>query len=189
MAESPLEPPYRWRSVSYTHLSYYQYQNTLKMLQLSNARQTSRYQAVEPVNRVSSAAYSSGCQDFLRSYQKELTSLESAAFRLKESSSKNVFSDYQAASTNSKVAEVSGTYSLKGDTDISLNVQSLAQAQQNTSAAHVGAEEVSSGDDMNFAIMTSDGKRVSVSIGSTNAVSYTHIVLYEAGAFRCFIIY
>ena len=54
--------------------SYYQYQNTLNMLQLSNARQTSRYQAVEPVNRVSSAAYSSGCQDFLRSYQKELTS-------------------------------------------------------------------------------------------------------------------
>lgn len=94
--------------------SYYQYQNTLNMLQLSNARQTSRYQAVEPVNRVSSAAYSSGCHDFLRSYQKELTSLESAAFKLKESSSKNVFNDYQAASTNSKVAEVSGTYSLKG---------------------------------------------------------------------------
>lgn len=65
--------------------SYYQYQNTLNMLQLSNARQTSRYQAVEPVNRVSSAAYSSGCQDFLRSYQKELTSLENAAFKLKES--------------------------------------------------------------------------------------------------------
>ena len=38
--------------------SYYQYQNTLNMLQLSNARQTSRYQAVEPVNRVSSAAVS-----------------------------------------------------------------------------------------------------------------------------------
>ena len=40
--------------------SYYQYQNTLNMLQLSNARQTSRYQPVEPVNRMSSAAYSSG---------------------------------------------------------------------------------------------------------------------------------
>ena len=164
--------------------SYYQYQNTLNMLHLSNARQTSRYQAVEPVNRVSSAAYSSGCQDFLRSYQKELTSLESAAFRLKESSSKNVFNDYQAASTNSKVAEVSGTYSLKGDTDISLNVQSLAQAQQNTSAAHVGAEEVSSGDDMNFEIMTSDGKRVSVSIGSTNenGTAKTYHQMYQEAA-------
>ena len=164
--------------------SYYQYQNTLNMLQLSNARQTSRYQAVEPVNRVSSAAYSSGCHDFLRSYQKELTSLESAAFKLKESSSKNVFNDYQAASTNSKVAEVSGTYSLKGDTDISLNVQSLAQAQQNTSAAHVGAEEVSLGDDMNFEIMTGDGKRVSVSIGSTNedGTTKTYHQMYQEAA-------
>lgn len=147
--------------------SYYQYQNTLNMLQLSNARQTSRYQAVEPVNRVSSAAYSSGCHDFLRSYQKELTSLESAAFKLKESSSKNVFNDYQAASTNSKVAEVSGTYSLKGDTDISLNVQSLAP-----------------GDDMNFEIMTCDGKRVSVSIGSTNedGTAKTYHQMYQEAA-------
>ena len=38
--------------------SYYQYQNTLNMLQLSNARQSSRYQAVEPVKQVTSATYS-----------------------------------------------------------------------------------------------------------------------------------
>ena len=95
-----------------------------------------------------------------------------------------MFNDYRVASTNSKVAEVSGTHSLKGDTDISLNVQSLAQTQQNTSAAQVGAEEVSSGDDMNFEIMISDGKRVSVSIGSTNedGTAKTYHQMYQEAA-------
>lgn len=164
--------------------SYYQYQNTLNMLQLSNARQTSRYQAVEPVKQVSSATYRSSLQNFLTSYQKELTSLESTAFKLMDSCSKNVFNDFQAASTNSNVAEVSSAYRLKGDTDISLDVQSLAQKQQNTSAAHFGAEQAAAGDDMSFDILASDGKRISVTVGSVNenGTAKTYHQMYQEAA-------
>lgn len=164
--------------------SYYQYQNTLNMLQLSSARQSSRYQAVEPVQQVTSATYSSSVQNFLSNYQKELTSLESTASKLMENSSKNVFNDFQVESTNRDVADVSATYKLKGDTDISLDVQTLAQKQQNTSTAHFGAEQVAAGDDMNFDILASDGKRISVTVGSMNenGTAKTYHQMYQEAA-------
>ena len=164
--------------------SYYQYQNTLNMLQLSNARQSSRYQAVEPVKQVTSATYSSSVQNFLSNYQKELTSLESVASKLMINSSKNVFNDFEVASTNSDVVDVSATYKLKGDTDISLDVQTLAQKQQNTSTAHFGAEQVAAGDDMNFDILASDGKRISVTVGSMNenGTAKTYHQMYQEAA-------
>ncbi len=164
--------------------SYYQYQNTLNMLQLSNARQSSRYQAVEPVKQVTSATYSSSVQNFLSNYQKELTSLESVASKLMMNSSKNVFNDFEVASTNSDVADVTATYKLKGDTDISLDVQTLAQKQQNTSTAHFGAEQVAAGDDMNFDILASDGKRISVTVGSMNenGTAKTYHQMYQEAA-------
>ena len=164
--------------------SYYQYQNTLNMLQLSSARQSSRYQAVEPVSQVTSATYSSSVQNFLSNYQKELTSLESVASKLMINSSKNVFNDFEVASTNSDVVDVSATYKLKGDTDISLDVQTLAQKQQNTSTAHFGAEQVAAGDDMNFDILASDGKRISVTVGSMNenGTAKTYHQMYQEAA-------
>lgn len=164
--------------------SYYQYQNTLNMLQLSNARQSSRYQAVEPVKQVTSATYSSSVQNFLSNYQKELTSLESVSSKLMMNSSKNVFNDFEVASTNSDVADVTATYKLKGDTDISLDVQTLAQKQQNTSTAHFGAEQVAAGDDMNFDILASDGKRISVTVGSMNenGTAKTYHQMYQEAA-------
>lgn len=168
--------------------SSYQYQSMLNMIRLSGAGRSSLQQPVSPVKRVSSATSSSSAygeiQSFLKSYQSKLLDLESAASKLTESSSKNVFNDYQAATTDSSVVVASETYRLKGDTDISLNVQSLAQAQQNASASHYSQEEVDQGADMDFEITGPDGSKASVSIGSTNdnGTSKTYNQMYQEAA-------
>ena len=121
--------------------SSYQYQNMLNLIRLSGTGRSSGHQAVSPVKRVTSATSSSKAayediQNFLKDYQSKLTGLETAALKLTESSSKNVWNDYQVTTTDSSVAVASASYRLKGDTDITLNVQSLAQTQQNKPARH-----------------------------------------------------
>ena len=133
--------------------SSYQYQNMLNLIRLSGTGRSSGHQAVSPVKRVSSATSSSKAayediQNFLKDYQSKLTGLETAALKLTESSSKNVWNDYQVTTTDSSVAVASASYRLKGDTDITLNVQSLAQTQQNASASHHAQEQVDPGADM-----------------------------------------
>lgn len=169
--------------------SSYQYQNMLDLIRLSGMGNKSIQQAVSPVKQVTSAtstpadAYED-IQSFLKSYQSKLTSLETAASKLTESSSKNVFNDYQAAATDSSVAEVKGTSRLKGDTDITLNVRTLAQSQKNSSVSHYSQEEVDAGADMDFEITGFDGSKTSVSISSTNdnGTAKTYNQMYQEAA-------
>lgn len=166
----------------------YQYQNMLNLIRLSGTGRSSFQQPVSPVKPVSSATSSSGAyedmQVFLKNYQSKLTSLETAASKLTESSSKNVFNDYEAASTDSSVAAVTGTYKLNADTDITLNVQALAQAQQNSSAAHYSQEEAEAGDAMDFEITGPDGGKAAVSISSVNdnGTAKTYNQMYQEAA-------
>ena len=106
------------------------------------------------------------------------------AGKLAESSSKNVWNDYQVSTTDSSVAVASANYRLKGDTDITLNVQSLAQAQQNASASHYSQEQVDAGSDMDFEITGPGGSRASVSVSSVNenGTARTYQQMYQEAA-------
>lgn len=164
----------------------YQYQNTLNLLRLSSARSTSN-QIVNPVKRVNSVNSSSSSytdiQNFLKDYQSELTGLENAASKLRDSNSKNVFNDYQAGSTDEDVAAVKGNYRLNANTDITLQVQSTAQTQQNASAAHYSQETVEPGADLEFQINGASGS-ASVQVSSTNenGTAKTYNQMYQEAA-------
>lgn len=167
--------------------SYYQYQNMVNLMRLSSSR-SSLQQPVSPVKRTSAVTSSSSAytdiQDFLQSYQSKLTGLEATAARLTESSSKNVFNDYQVASTDTSVAVASEGYRLKSDTDITLNVQSLAQAQKNASISHYAQEEAGAGSDMDFEVTGPAGQKISVSVSSKaeNGAAKTYNEMYQEAA-------
>ena len=161
-------------------------QNAMNMLKLSFVQNTQR-QAVSPVKRTSSVSSSSSAyadiQSFLKSYQSELTGLETAASKLTGASSKNVFNDYRAASTDKQVAVAKGNYRLRGDTDISLNVGALAQAQKNVSSSHYSQETVDEGADMEFKITSGSGEAlVSISSMNENGTAKTYNQMYQEAA-------
>lgn len=168
--------------------SSFQYVNTLNLIRLSGAGQSRPFRAVEPVKRVSNAASSSDdfkdIQEFLKTYQSKLSGLESTAARLTESSSKHVFNDYQAGVTDESVAAASGGYRLNGDTDITLNVQSLVQRQQNSSESHYSQEQVEDGADMRFGITGPGGAQTLVSVSSTreDGTAKTYNDMYQEAA-------
>ena len=164
----------------------YGYQNAMNMLKLSFVQNTQR-QAVSPVKRTSSVSSSSSVygdiQSFLKSYQSELTGLEAAASRLTGASSRNVFNDYKAASTDEQVAVAKGSYRLRGNTDISLNVGALAQAQKNISSSHYSQETVDEGADMDFKITSGSGEAlVSISSMNENGTAKTYNQMYQEAA-------
>lgn len=155
----------------------YQTQLALNRLRWSNYQKTSATDSTASADKTSGTstdkttgntyAYT-GVSSFLTSYQKELLNLESAASRLDANSSKNVFTDYKAASTDESVATVKGNWRLNGDTDISLNVLSLAQAQKNVSDSHYSQEKVEEGADMNLKITGASGQSADIYVSSTN---------------------
>ncbi|GEM_PF-629924 len=131
----------------------------------------------------SASGSSSSVSGFLRDYQSALTGIEDAAAKLNLGSSKNVFNDFQVASTDEDVATVSRDYKLRSDTDITLNVQSLAQKQQNISASHYGQEAVEPGADMEFRIDGAAGSAmVSISSTNDNGTAKTYNQMYQDAA-------
>ncbi len=154
----------------------YQYANALNQMRWSDYTTNTTKAAEETKKKVESGSSYTGStksvysstNSFLRNYQSELTALEAAASKLSFGSSKNVFTDFEAASTNESVATVKGNWRLNGNTDITLNVMSLAQAQKNVSEAHYSQEQVEAGADMEFEITGATGKTAAISISSTN---------------------
>ncbi len=156
----------------------YQYASSLNQMRWLEYSKNSASAAEEAKKKLESGSSSSSTssvkssysstESFLRDYQSELTALESAASKLIYGNSKNVFTDFKAASTNEDVATVKGNWRLNGNTDITLNVTSLAQAQKNESAAHYSQEKVEAGADMEFKITGASGMSAEISISSTN---------------------
>ena len=166
--------------------SNYQYQNTLNLLRMSSMRNSS-LNAVSAINRIGKTTSSSDpyqdVKSFLTKYQSALTSLESSAAKLSGFSKSNAFNDYQVGSTNEDVADVKAGYKLNGDTDIRLQVESLAQSQQNQSGFKVGQETAKAGEDMNFEIETSGGNiSVSISALNDNGTAKTYNQMYREAA-------
>lgn len=165
----------------------YNYQNMMDLLRLSGVRNQSKYQAVPPVQKTSpvksGSTVAADTTQFLKNYQSELTALESAASKLQGSNRNNVFADYEAASTDEGVASVSGNYRLKEGTDITLEVQSLAQAQKNVSEAHYSQEKVEAGADMQLEIAGAGGSAsIFVSSANENGTAKTYNQMYQDAA-------
>lgn len=156
----------------------YQYASSLNQMRWLEYSKSSTSAAEEALKKLESSSSSSSTssvkssysstESFLRDYRSELTALESAASKLIYGNGNSVFTDYKAASTNENVATVKGNWRLNGNTDITLNVTSLAQAQKNESAAHYSQEKVEAGADMEFKITGASGKSAEISISSTN---------------------
>lgn len=166
--------------------SMYQIQSTMNMLRRYSADK-GQNQAVSPVKPVRPVDSSSGAytdvQNFLKNYQSQLTGLENAASRLSDSSRRNVFNDFKAASSNEQAVRAKGNYGLKGDTDLTVNVQSLAQPQQNTSVAHYSEETVEPGADMDFQVTGRAGStRVLVSGADEKGMPKTYRQMYQEAA-------
>lgn len=153
------------------------YQSSLNLYQITTARSTANtVSAVQKVTGVTSSTssgtvnyYASSTDTFLRTYESELTSLEAAASKLSLSNSSNVFTNYEAGSSDEKVATVSSSSRLENAIDLELDVQSAAQAQKNVSASHYAFERVAEDADMNFTIQGASGKTKTISVSSTDA--------------------
>lgn len=157
--------------------SSYSYQNSLNLYQISTVRSASTtINAIQKLSALNSSSssnsvnyYASSTDSFLRTYESELTDLESTASKLMLSNRSNVFTDYEAGSSDESVATVSASYRLDTNLDVELDVQSIAQAQKNVSASHYAFQRVEVGADMEFCVQNSSGKRVNVSVNSTDA--------------------
>lgn len=168
--------------------SSYQYQNMLNLIRLSGTGRSSGYQVVSPVKRVSSATSSSKAayediQNFLKDYQSKLTGLETAALKLTESSSKNVWNDYQVTTTDSSVAVASASYRLKGygyHPECPVPGPDAAECQRVTPCPGTGGP----GEDMEFEITGPEGGTISVAVSSVNenGTAKTYHQMYQEAA-------
>lgn len=172
--------------------TYNVYQSSLNLYQLTTARSAAAsVNAIQKLSGVGSSTssgsvsyYASSTDTFLRTYESELTSLESSASRLSLSNRSNVFTNYEAGSSNEETATVSSTSHLETAIDLELDVQSTAQAQKNVSASHYAFERVDAGADMNFTIQSAAGKEKEISVSSTdkNGETRGYKEMYEEAA-------
>lgn len=163
------------------------YRSMVGILGLSASRSQAKYQAVSAIKAVESvssktSSYSDTIK-FLQNYNKELTELEKTASRLQESDRNSVFNDYRMTSSNSSVAEATGTYRLQPETAITLEVNSTAKAQKNVSKSHNSQDFVEDGADMNFTISSDRGDTsVSITGMNDNGTKKTYNQMYQEAA-------
>lgn len=152
--------------------NYSNYQNMYQMmqtLQASRASGTSRLnQAVTPISRVprvkSSSVNYTDTLKFVQNYGKTMADVKLSASKLQSGNSSNVFSGFSIQSGDESVAKIGKTYRPRESTDIDLQVQSLAQAQQNRSQSLNGTEAAAEGSAMSFEITSSQGKNVRINV-------------------------
>lgn len=163
------------------------YQNMMGIMRLSGVKATSRYQAVnpvKPVERVSSRTSDyADTINFLTDYNKELTELEKSASKLQSGGKDNVFSKYEVNTSDASIVEAKATYKLKADTEITLDVTSVAAEQKNVSGSHYSQEQVEAGADMDF-LISSENSQTAVKVSSVNenGTQKTYNQMYQEAA-------
>lgn len=146
----------------------------MQTLQSARTAQSSRIgQAVSPISRVprvktSSVNYTDTLK-FVQNYGKGMSDVKLSAAKLQSGNASNVFSSVDMKSSDSSVARVDKTFRPKEGTEIGLEVQSLAAAQQNRSQAVDGGQKAEDGSSMNFQITSSNGRSVQVNVSDTAA--------------------
>lgn len=157
--------------------NYSNYQNMYQMMQTLQASRTAKSsrigQAVTPVSKVprvktSSVNYTDTLK-FVQNYGKGMSDVKLSAAKLQSGNASNVFSGVDMKSSDASVAQVDKTFRPRQGTEISLEVQSLASAQQNRSQAVDGAARAEDGSSMNFQVTSAGGKSVQVNVSDTAA--------------------
>ncbi len=153
--------------------SMYQTLRTLQASRTAAAARTNQSQAVAPINRVprvkpGSVQYADTLK-FVQNYGKGMADVKMNASKLQSGNSSGVFSGVDIQSSDASVATVDKTFRPRKGTEIGLEVQSLAQAQQNQSQATDAAEKAADGSSMDFEVTSARGRSVRVNVSDTAA--------------------
>ncbi len=150
--------------------SLYQMMGTLQAAQRANVAKLN--QSVNPVSKVSrkqsgSAQYTDTLK-YVQEYGKDMSELKLSASKLQMGSSSNVFSSIDMKSSDSSVVQVDKAFRPKEGTSISLEVEALAQAQQNKSQSVNASDKAADGSSMNFEVASARGRSVQVNVSEVN---------------------
>lgn len=165
--------------------SYYNYYQTLSQVRLEKAlAKNPKYQkAVQPVESVDSvgSSFKSNAMDFLKSYSSTMSNVMQSANELRSSNAKSVQNDLTAVSSNTDVADVSLRYKYNTGKDVTLDVQSIATAQMNSSEGVKASGAAVS--DMAFEVTGGKGAvSVSVSAVKDNGTAKTNREMLQEAA-------
>lgn len=153
--------------------SMYQMMRTLQASRTANASRLNQGQAVAPINRVprvkSGSTQYADTLKFVQNYGKGMADVKLNASRLQAGNSSGVFSGVNIQSSDASVASIDKTFRPRKGTDISLEVQSLAQAQQNQSQAVDASEKAADNSSMDFEVTSSRGRSVRVNVSNIGA--------------------
>lgn len=149
-----------------SNYGYYQIASQMRLHQAleKNTKYQQSLQAVQRADRVSSYTMSNGL-DFIRSYSSEMADVMSSANSLRSANTGSTLSKLDAVSSDTSVADVSVRYASRMPKEMTLDVQSLAEAQVNVSSGVNGSEKAVS--DMDFAVDARGGS-VSVNVSAVN---------------------
>lgn len=151
-----------------SNFGYYQTISQIRLQQAleKNPKYQQTVQAVESASPVSSFYQNNGL-DFLKSYSSSMGEVMDSANALRDVNSKNVMNDLEAVSSDPSVADVSLRYATKASKDMTLDVQTLAEAQVNASNAVKGSDMASA--DMDFTVSADhSGSSAAVKVSAFN---------------------
>lgn len=160
---------------SFNYESMYQMMRTLQASRTASASRMNQGQAVAPINRVPRVNSGSGSVQYsdtlkyVQSYGKNMADVKLSASRLQEGNRSGVFSAVSMQSEDASVAKVDKTFRPREGTEIGLEVQSLAQAQQNRSQAVTAGEKAAEGSEMDFEVTSARGRSIRVNVSNTMA--------------------
>ena len=158
---------------SFNYENMYQMMRTLQASRTANASRMNQGQAVAPINRVprvnSGSVQYSDTLKYVQSYGKSMADVKLNASRLQEGNRSGVFSAVSMQSEDSSVAKVDKTFRPREGTEIGVEVQSLAQAQQNRGQSLVASEKAAEGSGMDFEVTSARGRSIRVDVSDKMA--------------------
>lgn len=160
---------------SYNYENMYQMMRTLQASQTARASRMNQGQAVAPINRVprvssgSNAVQYSDTLKYVQSYGTGMADVKLSASRLQSGNRSGVFAGVSMQSSDNSVAKVDRAFRPRQGTDIGIEVQSLAQAQQNRSQAVAAGERASADSSMDFEVTGAGGRGLRVNVSNTTA--------------------
>ncbi len=163
----------------------YNYSQNISQMRLEralekNPRYQQSLQAVKPVSKVSSY-YNNGGLEFIKSYSSAMTDVMSSANSLRSANSGSAANKMAAVSSDTAVAEAALKYSSRISKEISLDVQSVAKAQTNTSDERKALDQAVT--DMDFTISQKESSQsVKVSVSKTDGKARTNKEMLEEAA-------
>lgn len=102
--------------------------------------------------------------DFVKQYNTTMSNLLSSANSLMAANSSGAAADLSVTSSNTDIAQASIQYKPREAKTMTLDVQQLAQAQQNNSAEVLGGQAAT--ENMNFQIESAQGRVINVNVNS-----------------------